>query len=1753
MCLELILMKKLFNSIAKIRNVILLFVSVVVFSSPCHATNGSIFSPEFSAFEPIDATDMVNLVSGDFSYVIPMLTVPSPEGGYPIALSYHGGISLDQQASWTGLGWSLNAGAISRNVSGVPDDIKRGSYTEILYDQGGVFTSWSGSVGLSFANGSAGLYFSHTSHKAFGGKTTYNSGFGIQASFKNIGASIGTNGVGLSYDVKGAAILNEAGQEIGRKLSPVSFGLNYDWNQGEFSASVSTVGSVGLTLSSGGSAYFSAGTVSRSLFGDNISVSPKINADNSNFQIYIPLGFLKLSFGRQRTKYWIFDKSSVNHNGVLYAGDVVDFYNEAVFPYKISFDSYEVLYKEDKNQERKGNNMSYVSYDNYSVASQGISGSIKPALYEHGSLLNKFSRLDGTESSNSVSIGTTARYLIDNDIFTKNIDDPSNDIHFYFDNVYASYLRVISDDWDVNNTTYGLATDLSAPNQRLESTLNSAGGSYNNYNSITKRKTQGPYIEVYTNQEIVDGAAIIEAKGFSRDLAEIPASGIGAYTITTIDGKTYHYSLPVYQKEKFSRSSKIDADIDSKYYEMQSLDSYATHWLLTAITGADYIDVNGNGEVDENDYGYWVEFDYGKWSDGYVWRTPTEGFIYSYDNYQDGQGPGDSKFYEWGIKEVYYLDKIKTRTHTAFFIKSEREDDVSSTFLIGQSRANPVVIPSDHINDFREGNDGNIYLSGLYKNYPFSSVNALAHYASGEHSYFMGSSTPHKTLKLEQIILLRNEDVPSTFLKSNTNAPTSNYAADVYIHEHYTIRKTGTGQIIKTVNNELHNEHYEGEFYNNLYDVQDIQTLAPNIEDVAKQVVVYEYDPTYPLGTNSPNSQASSKGRLTLSSINIKGEKGTQLMPPYNFTYYHPNISFAKEDQDDWGYHKSSPEAWSLKEIETPIGAVIKVNYEADNYYTEAVSSQLNEPFKHTVCGAIKTGDELKLYIREPMSIVQGINVNLEFKKYTLSQPNGCVPFCNGYNATLVNEYQTEYSVIDVNLDEGWVRLESTPQTSNHSLFPSSIDCGNSLVSLKSCSENYYDIIPGYDGQLFLMGPPYGAANICPYVVKLESNTNYTPGKGGGLRVTSIETTNGIDTYETKYEYTQPVTGISSGVTSYSPSKYFKEIKYVSELPPPSVMYEYVTVKEFGKNGSSLGSIRYQFETLKPLYESPNNNIQLGKALSIEKLQDAEHSIVQFTNESDDDDYVGLYLSKYEIKDNIASLGRMLKMESFDEDGELLSWTQNHFKPIDEISQGVSQETFSTYKFVKRNDATDYYQLSTTSKVQYPSVLEKSEVYDKRLKIRTTTYSEKFDFNTGNLIESRSKTSDGYNYLTKEVPAYTIYPDMGSKVVNENNTNMLAAKYAKLTYKVEDNDNDGIFEDIGLPVSASVQTWDNEWEYVDDITQLRTGVIESTDKVWRKHSNYYWSGSIDDKGRFKHFIPFYNWQNNPNIFVGYDQENYWKKVGETTLYNRNSYPLESWIGNDQYQTSRMDVHNELVVSTTAGASYEEAVYTGLERIPNSNLIQDVLESGIVKGNISTLTSNSSDVRTGLHSLQIPGSSLGLSYNLPLTHVKGEKRGKTYRTSVWVKGTNSDVVVKLMLKRNNVIYNEVTVSTANSDNVALDIDDWKLVNLDYTIDENMSDLHQYNIVVEIFNNGVNEAFIDDFRFYPLSASMISYVYDDFRVSYNGLKTNNVSYIINDDNLYTRYEYDELGRLIATYIQTEGGEKKVSEFKMNYKNN
>lgn len=108
-------------------------IAELLFPLRAWALTGGPTQPEFRGFEPVTTTNMVNPLTGQFTYNLPLVEVPGPSGSsYAISLAYHSGLKPEDQASWVGWGWTLNPGAVIRQKRNIPDDF---SNVEIVKEQ----------------------------------------------------------------------------------------------------------------------------------------------------------------------------------------------------------------------------------------------------------------------------------------------------------------------------------------------------------------------------------------------------------------------------------------------------------------------------------------------------------------------------------------------------------------------------------------------------------------------------------------------------------------------------------------------------------------------------------------------------------------------------------------------------------------------------------------------------------------------------------------------------------------------------------------------------------------------------------------------------------------------------------------------------------------------------------------------------------------------------------------------------------------------------------------------------------------------------------------------------------------------------------------------------------------------------------------------------------------------------------------------------------------------------------------------------------------------------------------------------------------------------------------------------------------------------------------------------------------------------------------------------------------------------------
>jgi hypothetical protein len=160
--------------------------------------------PETLSFEPVGTSEMVNVFSGDFTYNIPLLDV----GGYPINLSYNSGITTDQEASWVGLGWNINPGAVNRSTRGIPDDFNGDKVVKRFnmkpnrtygagYTVGGEF------FGINAIGFSYGVSINYNNYKGVGYEQTLNMTFNSAKNGKGpLNAGLGVTSGNDGLDVR---------------------------------------------------------------------------------------------------------------------------------------------------------------------------------------------------------------------------------------------------------------------------------------------------------------------------------------------------------------------------------------------------------------------------------------------------------------------------------------------------------------------------------------------------------------------------------------------------------------------------------------------------------------------------------------------------------------------------------------------------------------------------------------------------------------------------------------------------------------------------------------------------------------------------------------------------------------------------------------------------------------------------------------------------------------------------------------------------------------------------------------------------------------------------------------------------------------------------------------------------------------------------------------------------------------------------------------------------------------------------------------------------------------------------------------------------------------------------------------------------------------------------------------------------------------------------------------------------------------
>ena len=698
---------------------IMLFIQVTQPTQMYALTSGPT-QPEFNAFTPIGTSDMVDLASGDFNYNIPIMDV----GGYPINLAYNSGVTMDQEASWVGLGWNLNVGQIERQVRGLPDDFMGDEvvYTTNLKPNKTVGFNFringqiagfenGGSTGL---NGSAALTLQHNNYSGISATPS----FGVSYQINNnvsVGANISssaTEGVSVNPSVT-VSMVKELNEKSGIGLS-ASLGMGYNSRQGlqnyNLSGATSVERSFSVTKNDKTENYINKAGLTGGLITFNFinnTYTPTLRNEFTTSS-----GTFNASVGGHG---WLVD-AEVGVGGFYSAQKLKNkIVEEKVYGYEYTERASEndVLdfNRENDRSVTKSTRVLPVTnytYDVYNMQTQGLSGSFRPYQSQVGYVFDPNRSDDSKSRSFGVEVegGVGAHVGADIEYSVSDVRAGiwNNPVKNYFKNSnvenldYEKNYYKLSSDLTLDNEI-NLYTDKLASNKAIDFKLLDIRNLDNKYRiksqiiplaingkiKRTQREKRNQSVQKLTAKEAIEDPAI-------KTNQNAKSHHTAAYKAINDDGSTYVFGETVYNKVKEevtfavnknnlpnndgiitytqNEASTSNSNGIDNYYNKISTPAFTNTYLLTSVLSGDYEDLTGNG-VSDDDLGSYTKFVYKSYND-YKWRAPYYGASYTPGYNSDKNHKKAS--YTYGKKEVKYISRIETKTHVAFFELSPRKD-----------------------------------------------------------------------------------------------------------------------------------------------------------------------------------------------------------------------------------------------------------------------------------------------------------------------------------------------------------------------------------------------------------------------------------------------------------------------------------------------------------------------------------------------------------------------------------------------------------------------------------------------------------------------------------------------------------------------------------------------------------------------------------------------------------------------------------------------------------------------------------------------------------------------------------------------------------------------------------------------------------------------------------------------------------------------------------------------------------------------
>jgi hypothetical protein len=1020
----------------------------VIFPTKVFALTGGPSQPEFASFDPAGSSEMVNLFTGDFGYNIPLMDVD----GYPINIAYHAAPSMDQEASWVGLGWNVNAGAINRGMRGLPDDFNGDPINKKLniedYKAWGVSAGYFGELIGASTNFSfnAGLGVVHSNYSGFGIEISSAASFGVTAGGKTQGSLTAGLGVKLSSQ-DGMDLYPQLG--IGAKMErtkrTTSVGVNVGCainsrdglksvNGGFSISSQKTQGPSGakektLTSNSGGKGTGIGVTSSASIPASSQGYMPKAVANMSSWAInvdfkigpnscvYAQGGYINGYYAKNGINDSQKDRT-LNAYGYLFSQNGGD---DALFDFSREKDG--MVYPELPNMP-----IANFTYDLFSANAQGLNYAFRPHRSDIGILR------DNATIDNSIGVGVGAEVMLSSDInvgVNVNVmvsngkagrwkDDNDFNIHSVFADEYlndekeVTYFKVAGEKNDDDIAFLSYFSNFSNDNDDA-------------FRVNLKKKTNTTY---YASNELVDKYGNNPTTSFSspsatRKSKRITKNELVSY-LNAFEASKFGIQKKIYDYPVLTTNSFSSAQFDNVVLNTTNVSgsNVVGEFVNSYLTSSEIDRVGAfTGERDHHMSEMSITQNNGS---RYVYGIPM------YNRKQTEAMFNIDKSFESTTNETVNDGLVSIMNQSEIGIGGENNNgidhfmektimnDFSHGFLLTS------ILSSDFVD--RTGNGPSIDDYGDYTKFNYSKINT-----NKDDAYKW--RIPVNNVKFVQGLLSDRKDNKGVYIYGEKDLwytqsiETKNYVAFFVLNDD--VRQDAFPVIdefgVKATSNQ---SRYLKEI--RLYSKKDFKNGIAN----AKPIKVVHFDYDYSLCSNTPNSAAG--GKLTLKKIWFtygNSEKGKS--SPYQFDYadtnqdgilnsndsnfpynsaavdrwgtYKPNtagvdnnLDFPYVNQSDNDLHKNAA-AWSLTKITTPAGSVIKVFYEADDY-AFVQNKEAGQMFKVAGMNNAPTHASSDSYLYQSSTSREYLIVDL-----SKAGKGGGIVQNSGTSADIDNEFNTRY------------------------------------------------------------------------------------------------------------------------------------------------------------------------------------------------------------------------------------------------------------------------------------------------------------------------------------------------------------------------------------------------------------------------------------------------------------------------------------------------------------------------------------------------------------------------------------------------------------------------------------------------------------------------------------------------------------------------------------------------------------------------